>query len=613
MFLPPEDKDSHVRTVLSVCDNCILDCMLFEETSKYYEKLEGTSSRLSMVDILADMLSHAKAGEIKSLIYLTQGVLAPPFEGLQIGIAEKFAEAAIAMSSGYSKEDVVASFRKTGDMGLSAEEFIKKGKLKTLAKKHFEVNYIFESMHRIAKTSGAGSQDTKIKILVELLASSSALEARYIIRFALGKLRLGAGDATILEALSKAFTGDRKAKTELENAYNICSDLGRVGEVLSEKGMAGIRHLKVTLFSPIRPALAERLPTAEQILEKMGGKCAIESKYDGFRVQVHLDKKSRKVAMFSRNLENTTLMFPDIEKAALSEVSARDAIFEGEALAYDDTTGEFRPFQETIQRKRKHGVEAKSLEFPLHLFSFDLMYLDGEDYLGKTYEARRKKLESIIKGDGLIRFSDRIIATAPKQIDKYFEEAVENGLEGIVAKELNSVYVAGARKFSWIKLKRSYKGELSDTVDLVILGYFLGKGQRAEFGFGGLLAGVYNEKKDVFETLSKIGTGFSEKQMQMFNDTLKKIKVAKKPARVEALVLPDFWVEPKYVVTVRADEITKSPMHTCGKEGDEPGYALRFPRLVSDGIRADKGTADATTTKEIIEMFGQQRKVKLEG
>ena len=574
--------------------------MLFEEAAKYYEKLENTSSRLDMVDILSEMLTHAKPNEIKNLVYLTQGVLAPPFEGLQIGIAEKFAESAIAMSSGYSKEEVVASFRKTGDLGLTAEEFAKKGKLKTLSKRHFEADYVFESMHKIAKTSGTGSQDTKIKILVELLASSSALEARYIIRFALGKLRLGAGDATILEALSKAFTGDRKSKPELENAYNICSDLGKVGEVIGEKGMSGIRHIRVTLFSPIRPALAERLPTSEQILEKMNGRCAVESKYDGFRVQVHFDRKNNKVAMFSRNLENTTPMFPDIEKAAISEVSAKEAIFEGEALAYDETTGEFRPFQETIQRKRKHGIAAKSVEFPLHLFSFDLMYLDGEDYLGRPYEERRKKLESIIKGNGLIRFSDRIIAT-------YTELSSFATMPSSPFSTASSKYLSICLGVVAIIL--------SDTVDLVILGYFLGKGQRAEFGFGGLLTGVYNEKKDVFETLSKIGTGFSEEQMRMFNDTLKKIKVSKKPARVDALVFPDFWVEPKYVVTVRADEITRSPMHTCGKgDGkDETGYALRFPRLVSDGIRKDKGPEDATTTKEITEMFDQQKKVRIEG
>ncbi len=585
--------------------------MFFDEVSNYYEKLENTSSRLSMVDILSELMSHAKPEEIKNLIYFTQGVLAPPFEGMQIGIAEKFAETAMSTASGYSKGEVISSFRKSGDLGLSAEELIRKGKLRPLSRKHLEINHVFESMHKIANTSGEGSQDAKISILVELLTSSSPLEARYIIRFALGKLRLGAGDATILESLSKAYTGDRKAKAELENAYNICSDLGKVGQVLSEKGMKGIANLKVSLFEPIRPALAERLPTAEQILNKMNGRCAIESKYDGLRAQVHIDRKGAKVKIFSRNLEDLTEMFPDVAKAALAEVNAKDAILEGEAISYDEVTGEFRPFQETIQRKRKHGVEEKSHEIPIHLFAFDLMYLDGEDYLGKPYEERRKKLESIIKGDGLIRFSDRIIATTPKQIDKYFEDAVESGLEGIVAKDLGSVYVAGARKFSWIKLKRSYKGELSDTIDLVILGYYRGKGQRTEFGLGGLLGGVYNEKKDVFETISKIGTGFSEKQMQDLSDLLKKSKVAKKPARVDALIAPDFWVDPQYVITVRADEITRSPMHTCGKEGDGPGYALRFPRLVSDGIREDKGKDDATTTNEILEMFGQQKKVKV--
>jgi DNA ligase-1 len=491
---------------------------------------------------------------------------------------------------------------------------VRKGKLRTLSKKKLEINDVFASMLRIAGTSGQGSQDLKIRMLVELLASSSPLEARYLIRFALGTLRLGAGDATILEALSKAYTGSRESKPKLENAYNLCNDLGRVGQILSEKGMAGIERMKVSLFSPIRPALAERLPTSEAILERMGGRCAIESKYDGFRVQVHIDRKEKRVEMFSRNLEKTTDMFPDLAKAALLEVRAGEVILEGEALAYDETTGEFRPFQETIQRKRKHGISEMSAEFPLHLFAFDLMYLDGEDYLGKPYEERRKRLESIIKGDGAIRFSDRIIATTPRQVDKYFEEAVENGLEGTVAKDLHAPYIAGARKFSWIKLKRSYKGELSDTVDLVILGYYLGRGQRTEFGFGGLLAGVYNEKRDVFETITRIGTGFSEKQMTELSQLLKKIKVARKPARVDSLIEPHFWVEPKYVVTVRADEITRSPMHTCGKpEGsaDEPGYALRFPRLVSDGVREDKSAEDATTTKEITEMYGIQKKVKV--
>ncbi|MGC8776636.1 MAG: ATP-dependent DNA ligase [Candidatus Micrarchaeia archaeon] len=585
--------------------------MLFEDVAKYYEKLESVSSRLEMIDILTELFKKAKKEELKKLVYMIQGILAPPFEGIEIGMAEKLVEASISTATGFSKEEVEKEFKKRGDLGEAAEYLISKTKLKRLSQKKFELGEVFDVMRKIATTSGEGSQEAKIKMLAELLAASSPLEARYIVRFSLGTLRLGVGDATILEALSKLVTGERKFKEQLENAYNICSDLGKVADVLSREGIKGIENFKVELFSPIRPALAERLPTAEEILEKMHGKCAVESKYDGLRAQVHVDRKAKKVEIFSRRLERLTPMFPEIAKAALEEIEAENAIIEGEAIAYNEVTGEFHPFQETIQRKRKHGVEEMSQELPLHLFAFDLLYLNGEGYLDKPYHERRSKLEKIVKNKGTILLADKIVVTSPKELEKYFEEAIEKGLEGIVAKELNSRYIAGARKFSWIKMKRSYKGELSDTVDVVILGYYLGKGIRAEFGFGGLLCGVYNEKKDVFETVTKIGTGFTEEQMKEFRGVLEKIKVKNKPARVVSEIEPDFWVEPRYVVTVKADEITRSPTHTCGKEGEESGYALRFPRIVG-GIRSDKGPEDATTTKEIIEMFKMQKKKKLE-
>ncbi|VVB77500.1 DNA ligase [uncultured archaeon] len=488
-------------------------------------------------------------------------------------------------------------------------------RLRRMSGKKFEVNDVFEMMLKIAATSGPGSKDVKVKALASLLAASTPREAKYVVRFALGQLRLGVGDATVLEALSKMATGERKFKDRLEVAYNICSDLGEVGEVLEREGVKGIEHFRVELFKPIRPALAERLPTADEILERMRGRCAVESKYDGLRAQVHVDRKRKKVEIFSRRLERLEEMFPEIVRAALEEVKADSAILDGEAIAYDEATDQFHAFQETIQRKRKHGIEAKSKELPLHLFSFDLLYLNGESYLDKRYEERRDRLEKIVKGDGTIRFSDRIITSKPKEIDEYFDRAVEDGLEGIVAKDLDAPYVAGARKFSWIKMKRSYKGELTDTLDLVIVGFYAGKGIRTEFGFGGLLAAVYNEKEDVFETITKIGTGFTEENMAMFKKLLDKIKVSKKPARVSAVIEPDFWVEPRYVVTVNADEITKSPTHTAGRHdenGIEVGYALRFPRIVSNGIREDKDAGDATTTKEVIEMFKMQRKTKVE-
>jgi DNA ligase-1 len=590
--------------------------MLFQTLAEYYEKLESISSRLEMIDILTLIFKDLEKDEVSKVIYITQGVLRPSYEGIEIGVAEKFAEKAISLSTGFSEKEVIVDFKKTGDLGIVADHFSSKTKFRPFEKRSLKIRDVYNTMRKIADSSGAGSQNVKIKLLSELLTSSTSIESRYIIRFALGTLRLGVGDATILEALSKSYAGDREFKSRLEDAYNICNDLGEVGETLAEKGKAGIENMHISLFKPIRPALAERLPTAEEIMEKMHGKCAVESKYDGLRAQLHMDKKSGKVEIFSRQLERLTAMFPDICKAALNEIPANKIILEGEVMAYDVIANSFLPFQETIQRRRKHNVNEKSIELPVYLFAFDIMYVDGENYLIKPYLERRKKLESLVNGKGLLHVSEQKIIDNPKDLEHYFDNAIGEGLEGIVAKDLNSKYIAGARKFSWIKLKRSYKGELSDTLDLAIVGYYLGKGFKAEFKFGGLLCAVYNDKKDVFETITRIGTGFTEQQLKEFKALLDKTKSKHKPARVISKIEPDFWVNPLYVIVVKADEITRSPMHTCGMEkledGSEVGYALRFPRIISDGIREDKKAENANTTKEIIEMYNMQKKTKLE-
>ncbi len=589
--------------------------MLFRAISEYYDKLSAISSRLSMIDLMAELFKEAKKDEIRSIIYITQGVLAPPFEGVEFGMAEKMVEEALAIATGFKKEDVEKEYRKRGDMGLAAKELKEKTRMKGMRSGSLEVNEFYESMKKIAGISGAGSKDSKIKNLASILGASTSIEAKYAAKYPLDELRLGLGDATILEALSLAFCGSREKKGVLENAYNLCSDLGLVGETLAEKGISGIEKFKVTLFKPIRPALAERLPTAEEILEKMHGQCAVDQKYDGFRCQVH--KQGKKVKIYSRRLEDTTAMYPDIVKATINEIKADSIIFDGEALAYNEDTHEFLPFQQTIQRKRKHGVDEKVEEMPLHLFAFDVMYLDGKDCMGEPYKKRREMLERVLSKSGVIKPAGAIVATSAKQLQEFFQDSIENGLEGIIAKDMTAPYVAGARKFSWIKMKRSYKGELEDTVDLVIVGYYLGRGMRAEFKFGGLLCAVYNSKRDMFETLSRIGSGFTEAQMKEFKQMLEKTKTENRPARVDALVKPDFWVTPKYVVTVKADEITKSPMHTCGREkqpdGTEAGYALRFPRLVGEEtVRKDKSVEEATTTKEIVEMYKDQKRVRVQ-
>jgi DNA ligase-1 len=582
--------------------------MEFKELASFYEKLEGLSSRLSMIEVMSDLFKRLRYDEVDKVVYMVQGVLAAPYEGVEFGLAVKMAQEAISIATGVSKTDVDTMYKKLGDLGSTAEKLRSVSKLKRMTSSTYTVEMVYNSMLKIAKTSGSGSKGLKIRILAEMLAASTPLECRYLIRYPLGQLRLGAGDYTVLEAFSLAATGSRSSKELLESAYNICSDLGYVAKVLFKDGVEGVGRIKVSLFRPIRPALAERLPTAEQILKKMGGRCAVEQKYDGFRCQVH--KKGKQVRIYSRNLEETTSMFPDIVAEAARSIKSDSAIFEGEALAFNEKTEEFMPFQETIQRKRKHGINAMAESMPLHLMAFDLIY-DGKSYMERPYSERRKLLEEIVSKDSdRIKLSKMVIIESAERLERFFEDSVGDGLEGIVAKDLSAQYIAGARGFGWIKMKRSYKGELSDTVDLVVLGYYLGKGSRAEFMFGGLLCGVYDKKRDMFETISRIGTGFTEEWMRELREKLSKIRLKSKPARVESLIEPDFWVEPKYVVTVRADEITRSPMHTCGAYKKGTGYALRFPRIIGEEpIRRDKGAEDSTTSVEVIEMFEQQKKV----
>lgn len=576
--------------------------MKFARLAEYFERLEGTTKRLEMFQILSELFQEAEAEEIDKIVYLLEEQLLPPFKGLEIGMAEKLIARAIAKATDRPDQEVMAEYKRLGDLGLVVEELLKK----KAKKQALDVVAVYEELLKIAKTAGEGSVEQKIQLLADLLRNTSPKEARYIVRFAMGQLRLGIGDPTILDALSVAAVQDRSFRPELERAYNLCSDLGLVAKTLFEKGKKGIQEFQVSVFSPIRMAMAERLATAEEIVKKIG-RCSVEGKFDGLRMQVH--KRGDHVEAFSRNLERMTPMVPDLVEATRKQIKAREAIFEGEAVAINEETGELYPFQVTVQRKRKYGIEEMIKEFPLVLFTFDLLYADGIDYTQKPYLERRKKLAELIGEGDRIRLAEAIVTSDPRRIERYFDENVERGLEGILAKRLDAPYQAGARNFNWIKLKRSYKGELADTIDVGIVGYFKGRGSRAQFGIGALLGAVYDEASDTFKTVAKIGSGLSEEEWVRARELLDRLRVGHRPARVDSLIEPDVWVEPKLVFTVLADEITKSPVHTCGKEGEGPGYALRFPRVVG-WIREDKGPEDATTVKEIIKLYRMQKRVK---
>jgi DNA ligase-1 len=575
--------------------------MDFITLAKTFEKLDVTSKRLEMMEILADLFRQSKADEVDKVIYFLQGGIAPSFMGIEIGMGEKFVEEAIARASARTRGEVEKDYKESGDLGLTAAKFIGKKPKSIFGEGELTLSHVYESFHKIAVASGKGTQDVKINALTELLGSASPEEAKYLARIPIGKLRLGAGDATIIDALSARTAGDKSIRDLLERAYNLCCDLGYVARSLYG-GIEKIKKFKIKVGNPVKPALAERLSSAEEIIEKLGP-CYAEAKYDGFRCQLH--KSGDDVEIFSRKIERTTRMFPEVVSSAKKQI-AGDVIIEGEALSYNEDTGEFLPFQETIKRKRKHGIERMAAEFPLKLFVFDVLY-DGEDLTQTPYRERRKRLEKMIKEGETIKPSEAVFVNTPEELGDFFNGCIERGLEGIVAKDTNAPYVAGARKFAWIKLKRSYKGELGDTIDIVIVGYFKGRGARAAFGIGAFLGAVYDEKTDMFKTVAKVGSGMTEQDMKNLKKTLDGIATGK-PERVESLLTPDVWCKPKYVIEVAADEITRSPLHTCGRDGGA-GYALRFPRMVS-WIREDKGAEDATTVREILEMYKLQKVLK---
>ena len=605
--------------------------MRFLEIAEAFELVEKTSSRIEMTKQLAELFRKTGKKELASVAFLCQGQLGPQYKSKELGLGENLVIDAIAKTTGYAKQKVKEEYREKGDLGLVAMALVQAKAQQSLFSQELLLEKVCSNFEKITRAAGTGSQQVKKRLLSELFNSAKPVEAKFIARIALESLRLGAGDPTIMDALAELhfsefkkkekklvkelsgkYSGEElhrqiraKLRERIEAKYNIHSDLGHIAELLAEKGLKGLEGIKITIGIPIRPTLAERLPSAGKIIEKLG-KCAVEAKLDGFRMQVHKD--GSKVVIFSRRQEDMTRMFPEIVEAVKKQLKAKQAVVEGEAIAYSEESDEFYSFQVTIQRKRKYGVGEYSKKFPLKLFLFDVMYADGKNFMGRPFRERRKGLEKIVSKGATIALTDLIETGKPEELGEFFDLNVQKGLEGVIAKDLNEKYIAGARKFAWIKLKRSYKGELSDTIDAVIIGYYRGKGARAKFGLGALLAAVYSPGEDRFESVAKIGTGMSEEQLAELEKMLKRIAVQKKPLRVESALKPDYWVEPKYVVEVRADEITKSPVHTAAKGRGKDGLALRLPRMVS--LRPDRAPEQATTASEVRAMYKNQKTIK---
>jgi DNA ligase-1 len=573
-----------------------------------YEKIEATTKRLEMTDLLVKLLEDTPKKIIDKVVYLTQGKIYPDFVGLEIGVAEKLTIKALARASGMNEREIEEDLQRTGDIGETAENFIANKKQVSFFQRPLTVERVYEVLDKMARASGSGAVDLKISLLAGLLGAATPKEAKYVIRTVTGNLRLGIADMTVLDALATAYGGGKESRELVERAYNISSDLGKVAKSVAETGLEAIGKFKVSIGKPIRPMLAERLSSPEEILEKLGGKCIIEYKYDGERIQIH--KKDKNVMLFSRRLESISSQYPDVIELVKKHARAKDIILEAECVAVDPDTGEMRSFQELMHRRRKYGIRKAVEEYPVCLFMFDALYVDGRDLTLEPYPTRRHALQGVIEEGDRVKIAKHIITDDVKELEGFFQEAVENGCEGLLCKSIaaSSVYQAGARGWLWIKYKRDYKSEMTDTVDLVVVGAFHGRGRRRGT-YGALLLAAHNPGKEVFETVTKCGTGFTDEDLVNLPKTLHKHKITCRHPRVQSSINADVWFEPNVVIEILGAEITLSPIHVCAldviRKGS--GLAIRFPRFTGN-YRLDKSADDATTTEEVVRMYQRQLK-----
>jgi DNA ligase-1 len=569
--------------------------------------MEATTKRLELTQHLVDLFKQTPPEIIAKVVYLIQGKIRPDFEGVELGVAEKLAIRALSKSAGIPIKKIAEIYAEDGDLGHTAAKMIERKTQTTFLTQDITAERVYETLYKIAKLEGARSQDMKMKYISSLLNDATPQEAKFILKISMGTLRLGIADNTVMDALAIAYTGAKENREKLEAAYNVSSDLGRVAEAIANNNLAGLENFEVTLFSPIRPMLAERVKSEREAVEKLGKEFVAEYKLDGERVQIHINNE--KVVLFSRRLENITTHYPDIVENIPKALKTTEAILEAEAVAINDNTGEFLPFQELMHRRRKYDIAKTVEQYPITVNLFDLMYLNGRDLLNSTYEERRKRLEEITTENDFVRLVPRTIVRSENEIEDFLENAINAGCEGLMLKVLDAPYRAGARGSNWLKLKREYRNELGDSLDLVVIGAFFGRGRRTG-KYGTLLLATYNQEDDTFDSICKVGTGFTDENLDQFYQILSDKVTLKKNPRIDSGMEADVWFEPELVIEIVASEITLSPIHRTAKDviRKGSGLALRFPKFTGK-IRTEKAPEDASTDQEVITLYRDQKKV----
>ena len=580
--------------------------MKFSIISDALQKMEETSKRLELTDILVKLIKEIPDDVISKTIYLIQGKLRPNFEGVELGIAEKLVMRAMSKSSGIPLKNIEQDYNKGGDLGQTAENILREKIQTTFTSETITLEKVYETLFKIAKLEGKGSQEMKMRYVSSMLNDATPQEAKFILKILLGTLRLGIAENTVMDALAIAFTGKKENREVIENAYNVSSDLGKVAEVLSVDGIEQIKRFQIKLFSPIRPMLADRIKSEEDTVKKFQEEFAAEFKLDGERAQIH--KQKDRIMIFSRSLENITSYYPDIVEKISERIVAENVILEAEVVAMNSNSGDFLPFQELMHRRRKYEIEDAVTKYPITVNFFDILFSDEKNCMDMKYLERRKLLEKIIKQDNFARLIPMSIIESEEQILEVLENSINSGCEGLMLKHLDSTYRAGIRGSNWLKLKREYQNELGDSLDLVVVGAFFGKGRRTG-KYGTLLLATYNDEEDTFPSICKVGTGFTDESLDQLYQILSPKVTLKKNPRIVSEMEADVWFEPELVIEIVASEITQSPIHKTAldKIKENAGLALRFPKFTGK-IRTEKNSEDASTDEEVIALFKVQKK-----
>ena len=580
--------------------------MKFSVLSDSLEKMEKTSKRLELTGILVELLIKTPNEIIAKVIYLIQGKLKPNFEGVELGIAEKLVIRAISKSAGVTIKKIEDDYNDGGDLGITVSNILKQKTQTTFSAETITLERVYETLLKISTLQGKGSQDMKIKYISSLLNDATPEESKFVLKILLGTMRLGVAENTVMDALAIAFTNSKENRELVENAYNVSSDLGKVSEVLAQDGLDGLLKFNVSLFSPIRPMLADRVKSEEEAVKRIENEFAAEYKLDGERVQIHI--QDDKVILFSRSLENITNYYPDIVEKISDAINADDGIFEAEIVAINANTGNFLPFQELMHRRRKHKLDQAITNYPITVNFFDILYHNGKELLNHSYNERRKNLEDVIKENEFAKLIPMSIVNNTTDISDVLENSINSGCEGLMLKVLNANYRAGSRGSNWLKLKREYQNELGDSLDLVVVGAFFGRGRRTG-KYGTLLLSTYDSENDSFPTICKVGTGFTDENLDQLFQILSNKVILKKNPRVESSIESDIWFEPELVLEVVASEITLSPIHKTGLNliRKDTGFALRFPKFTGK-IRTEKLAEDASCPEEVSALYKNQNK-----